>query len=96
MNGKAHKFKCAVPSKLTVYVDDSGRVMSQEDGGTAKEIDQFAMGGLAGFLMALDDMTAQGWKGFELHDQVWIKCTGEQPATQAGYSAMLLFSVEVQ
>jgi hypothetical protein len=51
---------------------------------------------MAGFQMALDDMTAQGWKGFILHDRVWIKCTELQEPSQPGYSPMLMFEVSIE
>lgn len=96
-NGVCFKFKCGIPSKLSVNVDDAGRVVPEgEEGSKTREIDQFAMGALAGFEMALDDMKANGWKGFQLHDKVWIKCEEEQEASQPGYSPMLMFTVTVE
>src|SRR5271169_164554 len=65
VNGVCYKFKCAVPSKLTVNVDEAGRVVPEgEEGSKPRDIDQFSMGALAGFQIALDDMTANGWKDF--------------------------------
>lgn len=96
-NGDCHKFKCAIPSKLEVTVDDAGKLVPDgEQGGHIREIDQFAIGALAGFTMALDDMKANGWKGFKLHDKVWIKCTEIQEAQQQGFSPMLMFEVNVE
>ena len=70
--------------------------MPQEDGGVKKSVDAFAMGALAGWEMAMDDLRANGWKGFDLHDRVWIKCTELQPASQANYSDMPMFDVMVE
>ena len=96
-NGECYKFKCAVPSKLQVHVDEFNRVVPEdEEGAKVIEIDQFAMGNLAGFVMALDDMKANGFTGFKLHDRVWIKCVGEQPATSAGYSPMAMFELDIE
>lgn len=95
-NGVCHKFKCAVPSKLQVHVDDANRVVPEADAVKVSEIDQFAIGSLAGFEMACDDMKANGWKGFALHDRVWIKCVGVQEATSAGYSPMLMFEISIE
>ena len=96
-NGQCYKFKCGIPSKLTVIVDEAGRVVPEDTPeAKSRDIDQFAMGALAGFEMAMDDMKANGWKGFQLHDKVWIKCTEMQDATQPGYAPMLMFEVTVE
>jgi|SRR5260370_1198047 len=96
-NGVCYKFKCAIPSHLTINVDDNNRLVPEgTEGSKSRDIDQFSIGALAGFGMALDDMKANGWKGFQLHDKVWIKCTEQQEATQQGYSPMLMFEVTVE
>src|SRR5215467_10712134 len=48
-NGTCYKFKCAVPSKIQVNVDEANRVVPEEEPHKVIEIDQFAMGALAGF-----------------------------------------------
>jgi hypothetical protein len=75
----------------------NGKVVPKgTEGAEARKLDQFAMGALAGYQMALDDLKAQGWKGFQLHDRVWIKCVELQPATQRGYSDMPMFEITIE
>ena len=96
-NGECFKFKALQPSSIKVMVDDAGRVVEPSfEGAKERTVDQFAVGSMAGFTMALDDMKANGWKGFALHDRVWIKCVEIQPASQPGYSDMPMFEVEVE
>jgi hypothetical protein len=95
-NGTCYKFKCAVPSKLTVRVDDANRIVPDDEASKTIEIDSFAIGALAGFEMALDDMRGQGFKQFAIHDRVWIKCVGMQEPTSPNFSPMPLFEVVVE
>ena len=94
-NGTCYKFRCAVPSKLQVNVDENNRVVPEGEHVKVSEIDQFAIGSLAGFQMAMDDMKANGFKGFAIHDRVWIKCVGFQEPLP-GQSPMALFELAVE
>jgi hypothetical protein len=85
-----------VPSKLQVHVDASNRIVPDDEEGRTVEIDQFAMGNLSGFQMALDDMLANGYTGFKLHDRVWIKCVEIQPAMDSTRSPMPMFELAVE
>ena len=96
MNGTCFKFRALQPSHIKVHVDESNRVIPEDEPGKDIEIEQFAMGALAGFEMALDDMRANGWKGFAIHDRITIRCVEVQPANQPGYSEMALFEVNAE
>jgi hypothetical protein len=57
-----------------------------------EDVDRFSVGNMAGFKMALQ---AAGLIALRVGDKVWMKCTGETPATKEGNSPRVNFEVEV-
>ena len=93
--GDCLRFRCLSPSKLTVHVDENNHIISHDAPGKDIEIDQFAIGALAGIQMAIDDLKANGFTGFKLHDRVWFKCVEIQEA-QPGQNPMPFFEITVE
>lgn len=77
-------------------MDSANRIVPDDEEGKTIEIDQFAMGNLAGFQMALDDLHANGFKGFTMHEKVWIKCVEIQPAMDSSRSPMPMFELVIE
>ncbi len=57
-----------------------------------EETERVSVGNMAGFKMALQ---AAGLTALRIGDRLWMKCTGETPATKPGNSPRVNFEVEV-
>jgi hypothetical protein len=97
--GLGHEFMLSDPKTLTVFVDEFGSTYKRQpdDGtkGTDRQITRFAIPPLAGFGMAIQDLQANGYRGFAFGDRVTIECTDVEPAIDLNRSPMPMFSISV-
>lgn len=94
--GAGTEFLLVVPRELFVKVDEFQHYSpALADDPNARKITRFAMPPLAGFEMAVQDLKANGFDGFRLHDACIIKCVGIQKSTQRDFSDMPLFEISV-
>ena len=94
--GMGTEFLLVLPIALFVKIDQYGHASPcLSDDTDARRITRFAMPPLSGFDMAMQDLKANGFDGFRLHDRCIIKCVGKQKASEIGFSDMPLFEISV-
>lgn len=89
-----YQFQCVHPTALEIQVDEKNKVVST--GGKMKNFQQFAMGAMKGFEMALQGLAFRGFDGFKTGDLVKIVMVEERQPTVVGQSPMAVFEVSVK
>jgi hypothetical protein len=80
--GEAHEFMLESPQD--VKVDQRGK--ANANGEKTTTIDRFSIGGLAGIEVALNDLRAQGFTGFQARDRMTVTCVGIHQSEEYGMS----------
>lgn len=98
--GLGYEFILVKPSTITIAVDQFGSSYKKDDpeipeGCAIRPITRFSIPPLAGFDMALQDMKAGGFPGFQFGDKCIIKCTDIQASKDFGFSDMPMFELSV-
>jgi hypothetical protein len=82
--------------KIEVMIGRDGRITEDGDGsGKQVILDKFSMGGLKGYIIALQDLESQGIK-LSPRDRVTITCTGHQESLDNIKDDMAQFTVEIE